>query len=307
MPQHVSHRNAQRRAKRGSSAAPTRQLYSHFSKRLGLPLETVEAFLPELVALIQREVERRGEFEIPGLMRFVGPQTIGSVIDRRPGVTSKDSGVASDGSDWRSFVWPDTLPPGISGFEDLSVLFRCGRENRGLIRMDLDEAMALFRLVRGIKNASGVEIGRFKGGGTFLIAAALTGHGHLLSIDIAPEDDEELDRVLTACRLRKRVEFVVGSSSVIERDDTYDFVVIDGDHSYSAARSDHVTWGAKLRVGGFVVHHDMGCARPWATQIRDLKYLKEQILHHQQRELVITEEVGSLVVFQRKSAEWTTF
>ena len=60
-------RPATHQAKLRSSASLTRaQLYLYFSKRLGLPLNTVREIFRELGALMQREVRLKGEFEIPG-------------------------------------------------------------------------------------------------------------------------------------------------------------------------------------------------------------------------------------------------
>src|SRR5215216_6541632 len=64
-------------------------------------------------------------------------------------------------------AWPDAL----HGFEDLVFLFSSNQLNHGIALLTLDEAGLLYRLARSAGTA--VEIGRFKGGGTLVLAAAL--------------------------------------------------------------------------------------------------------------------------------------
>jgi predicted O-methyltransferase YrrM len=65
--------------------------------------------------------------------------------------------------------------------------------------MRFDEAAYLYRLVRETAPRTAVGIGRFRGGSTFLIAAALE-HGilHSYDVDIRQGLSEILDRQLVA-------------------------------------------------------------------------------------------------------------
>lgn len=68
-------------------------------------------------------------------------------------------------------------------------------------------------------------------------------------------------------------------------DASLDFVYIDGDHSYRAARADIETWRPKVRAGGFLGGHDLSEAFPgvgqalldtrigFGTQFRDTSWL----------------------------------
>jgi len=57
------------------------------------------------------------------------------------------------------------------GFEDMAHLFTCDNRNRGIIRMNFDEAALLWKTVLGTSGDM-LEIGRYDGGSTELIRAA---------------------------------------------------------------------------------------------------------------------------------------
>ena len=87
-----------------------------------------------------------------------------------------------------------------------------------------------------------VEIGRFKGGSTFLLAAALRSRAALWSYDIhvvhdaaftGAELDAELSAALARYDLDGSVHLVVGDSRVAEPPNaSVRLLFIDGDHSY---------------------------------------------------------------------------
>jgi predicted O-methyltransferase YrrM len=216
-----------------------------------------------------------------------------------------DMVVAKSGRNRTLFQWDNTnFKEGLEHFEDLAFLFWNTPLNRGLLRQDFDEAATLFKTVRSLRNPRGVEIGRFHGASTVLIAVAVGSAGKLTSIDLAPQNDEALLRVLRRARVADRVELIVGDANQVQRNEELDFVFIDGDHSYDGARRDHNKWGKLVRVGGFIIHHDMGKQREFATQCSDLKRLRENILEKQEQLLELFKEVGSMSVFRRKSTSW---
>jgi hypothetical protein len=205
-----------------------------------------------------------------------------------------------DGSKWSDLE----VPPQLGGFEDLSFLFWSSPLNRRFIRLDFDEAAALFKVVKSIPNARGIEIGRFNGGSTVLLAFAVGPNGSLLSIDTEPQDDQALKVFLKQANLLERVGLVIADSSKVEHDDQVDFVFIDGDHSYEGAKRDHNKWGSKVRPGGFVIHHDMGKARHLASQWESLAKLKSEILNTQADVFEVAYEAGSMIIFKRRSSPW---
>jgi len=201
--------------------------------------------------------------------------------------------------------WSDIeVPSQVEGFEDLSFLFRSSPLNRRFIRLDIDEAAALYKVVKNLPNARGIEIGRFKGGSTLMLAAAVGPQGRLLSVDKETQDDPGITEILRQTNLLDRVELVIADANEVEWDLGIDFVFIDGDHSYQGAKQDHNKWGSKVRPGGFIIHHDMGNARPLSSQWDSLLKLRLEIESTQQDVLELAQEVGSMVIFKRRNSPW---
>ncbi len=149
--------------------------------------------------------------------------------------------------------WPDDL----TGFEDLAFLFSSNQLNHGIASLQFDEAAYLYKLVRGLARAPVVEIGRFRGGGTLLLASALSPGSRLWSYDVVSEHDVALRQALSRYKLEDRVELVVGDSRVAEAPPNgCDLVFIDGDHTYDGARADYVRWRELVRPGGHLLFHD---------------------------------------------------
>ncbi|MGZ4314903.1 MAG: class I SAM-dependent methyltransferase [Gaiellaceae bacterium] len=165
------------------------------------------------------------------------------------------------------FVHVDRWPERISGFEDLAFLFSSTILGHGIASLRLDEAAYLYRLVRELKPDTAVEIGRYRGGSTFLIASAL-GTGTLHSYDIASRQGRsgaELDRELLAALdrfgLADRVRLYVADSRSAEPPGTpIDLLFIDGDHSEEGVRADLERWGPLLSHHGHVLMHDAAAA-----------------------------------------------
>jgi Methyltransferase domain len=196
------------------------------------------------------------------------------------------------------------VPQEVDGFEDLSFLFWSSPLNRRFIRLDLDEAATLYKVVKNITNAHGIEIGRFKGGSTLMLASAVGPQGRLFSIDTEPQDDLGLEAILSQMNLLDRVELLVADAGKVEHDRQIDFVFIDGDHSYEGARRDHNKWGSKVRPRGFIIHHDMGNARPLSSQWESLAKLSLEIKTVQKDVLELAHEVGSMIIFRRRDSPW---
>ena len=155
--------------------------------------------------------------------------------------------------------WPDRL----DSFEDLTFLFTSTILAHGVASLRLDEAAYLHRLVRGTHPETVVEIGRFRGGSTIIIAAAL-GRGVLHSFDIETRqgrDGAELDRQLSDAleryELTDRVRLHVADSRSAEPlPGPVDLLFVDGDHSEEGVRADFKHWSPQLRPGGHLLFHD---------------------------------------------------
>jgi predicted O-methyltransferase YrrM len=161
----------------------------------------------------------------------------------------------------------DDWPESVEGFEDLAFLFTSSQLNHGVASLRFDEAALLFRLVRRLDARRVVEIGRFKGGSTVVMAAAMAPTGRLLSLDLlvpqpggvdGAQFDRELQAALERLGLADRVELRVADSRTMELPEPgIDLLFVDGDHSYEGASADLRRWTPLLRDGGHVVAHDV--------------------------------------------------
>jgi len=159
------------------------------------------------------------------------------------------------------------LPQGTDlGFEHFTGLFSSTTLDEAIISMNVRQAAYLFGLVRRMDAPKVIEIGRYKGGTTLLIAAAMRGQGRFWSIDIAGLDPHLQPRtvrpvetqIADLCqRLGLAVELIVGDSRTVDVDTgEVDLVLIDGDHSSEMARNDFERFGRRVRVGGAVLFDD---------------------------------------------------
>jgi len=159
-------------------------------------------------------------------------------------------------------VWPER----VDGFEDLAFLFTSSQLNHGVASLRFDEGAFLFGLVRGLGVARIVEIGRFKGGSTFIIANAMAPGSSVVSYDLhvalrddlqGPALDRELEDALARYGLTEGVRLVVGDSRTVELPEPgLDLLFVDGDHTYEGAIGDLRRWSPLVRPGGHVVLHD---------------------------------------------------
>ena len=158
--------------------------------------------------------------------------------------------------------WPDR----VRGFEDLAFMFSSNQLNHGVASLQFDEAALLYRLARDATDGPFAEIGRFKGGSTFIVASALPNGVELWSYDLhvalrpdLPGDrlDAELRAALARYGLEEKVHLIVADSRKVEPPSTtIEVLFIDGDHSYEGARADFDRWSAFVRPGGHVLLHD---------------------------------------------------
>jgi predicted O-methyltransferase YrrM len=208
-------------------------------KRLAriLPTRASRAFVVELSA-------RDPQTTIGAVARFVKARTLD--LDRMP---------------------RDLPPSGPLGFEHLAGLFASTTLDEGIISMNIRQVAYLFGVVRAMVPARVLEIGRYKGGSTLVIAAAMGGRGRFWSIDIAgaghhlesPGIGRPIaDQVKDACtRWGLSVDVLVADSRTVEIETgALDMVFIDGDHSYEGAKGDFERFGRRVRVGGAVLFDD---------------------------------------------------
>lgn len=158
--------------------------------------------------------------------------------------------------------WPELLV----GFEDLAFLFSSNQLNHGVASLQIDEAALLYRLGRSATTGPVVEIGRFKGGSTFIFAASMRDGVELWSYDLhvalrpdLPGErlDAELRAALDHYGLAHKVHLIVGDSRTAQPPARpLELLFIDGDHSYEGAKADYEVWGPRVRPGGHMLFHD---------------------------------------------------
>ena len=159
-------------------------------------------------------------------------------------------------------AWPEA----VHGFEDLDFLFTSSQLDHGVASLRFDEAALLYRLVRDVGISTIVEIGRFKGGSTFLMASAMATGSTLWSYDlhvparpdlVGADLDAELAAALRRLRIDDGVHLVVGDSLTVDLPPgPIDLLFVDGDHSYEGAKADFERWGSHVRDGGHLLFHD---------------------------------------------------
>ncbi|GEM_PF-1919555 len=228
-------------------------------------------------------------------------------------VARAEPGPFVSGPLWERVVRPRTLgnveawPERLDGFEDLAFLFSSNLLNMGPALLAIDEAAYLYRLVRGLGPATLVEIGRYKGGSTLLLAAAMDPAARLHSYDLhrefdvghrGPEQDRHLAAALDRYGLQERVEMVVADSHTVAHPGTCDFVLVDGDHSYDGARGDYEHWRSALEPGGHLLFHD-AVERPFLNFEPGVARLVEEIERDDSMLFSRRDGAGSIAHFVR--------
>ena len=189
--------------------------------------------------------------------------------------------------------WPNvkTWPAQFNGFEDVAMIFSSNRLNHGIATLQIDEAALLFRTARNVpEGATCAEIGRFKGGSTFMIATALPEGAKLVSYDLhmaietdipGAQLDRELVEVLERAGLSDRVELVIANSRTVEPPPAkLAMLFIDGDHSYEGVHADWEHWRDTIAPGGSVLFHDAvttgGFSRSSEGVVRQVAMIEQQ-------------------------------
>ncbi len=123
-----------------------------------------------------------------------------------------------------------------AGFHDLAFLFSCDNRNRGILRMNFDEAALLWRAACATSGDL-LEIGRRHGGSTVLLALA-TQDRKITSIDFAPDHAASVQAFFERPGVSPRLELLVADSRKTLDGRRFGFLFIDGDHSFDGVLSD---------------------------------------------------------------------
>ena len=182
-------------------------------------------------------------------------------------------------------AWPTT----VRGFEDLDFLFTSSQLDHGVASLRFDEAALLYRLARDAGTATIVEIGRFKGGSTLLMAAAMAAGSTLWSYDlhiparpdlVGADLDAELAAALQRLGVDDGVNLVIGDSRTVDiPPGPFDVLFIDGDHSYEGAKADVERWGLHVREGGHLLVHDAIDTRSYGNVYPGVQRAVAEVAH----------------------------
>lgn len=177
-------------------------------------------------------------------------------------------------------------------FADLLWLFSSGKENRGLIRLNLAEAGLLWKYARQAKVGI-VEIGRRFGGSACLLAAA-NPRVPIVSVDVDPLDEGPCREFLFRQNTFTNVALVNGDSRYLNmwrKPDSVDLLFIDGDHSYEGVSTDYANLKGALVPGAVLLFHD-AVAGADGSQEGVIRFVGERVADG---ELEIIESAESMV------------
>jgi predicted O-methyltransferase YrrM len=146
-----------------------------------------------------------------------------------------------------------------------------------------------------------VNIGAAMGTSTLAMLEARN-DATVVSIDIeeCPIEKEALEQ--SGIDYENRYLFVHGMSQHIGVTWTplvdFDFVFVDGDHTYDGCYQDGATWCLHLNPGGYIAFHDYGDVRP---TLEGVKRATDEVAEMFSLELV--EHVGTLIVFRKPNED----
>lgn len=239
----------------------------------------------------------------------VGRRLLASVIFHDPSLALRPMRMAT--ATRARFAYVPRWPSSLDAFEDLAFLFTSSPLNMGIVSMTFAEAAYLFRIVRSLGAATIVEIGRFQGGSTTIIATAMAPGSTLYSYDTHLRRTEtytgaDMDRALLETLRRYGrdvgVRLLLEDSASAALVGPCDLIFVDGDHTYSGVRTDYEHWRDALRPGGHLLFHDAAFDGILSTGEGDSVRLVAEIERDDGRWFERREGADSLVHFVRTPA-----
>jgi len=179
--------------------------------------------------------------------------------------------------------------------------------NRALDNSDMREnLLPLYSFIVGANAKRVLEIGTSDGTSTLaLLKAAHEIEGHVTSIDIS--DVPVAEALVNHFQLRSRWKFIQGNShDVLPRlraeGNVYDFVFVDGDHSYEGALKDVIDVAAMLIPDGFLVLHDSLMMR--SADEAGCGVVAHEILRGDEWNGLVLPFGCAMTILQRRRAGW---
>ena len=145
---------------------------------------------------------------------------------------------------------------------DLGELYRIANREFGIFQFEA-EIIPFLDYIRSSHPRTIGEIGILFGGNTFLFERALTEVRQLVAIDLKLTN---VGKARFMARRGQRVRMLEGNShspdmvkSVARQlgQNRFDFLFIDGDHSYEGVLRDFITYYPLVRPGGLIAFHDI--------------------------------------------------
>jgi hypothetical protein len=144
------------------------------------------------------------------------------------------------------------------GFEDLCLLFDCNFHNRKVIRMDFDEAAAIFKYVRN-SDGNVLELGRRYAGSTAVILYAMhpnTTNRKFISVDKMLRNDPICEKMFKDPNISSTVELITHDSRTFKTDYKFNLLFIDAYHKWEGIYNDVCNCWPMLNVGYNALFHD---------------------------------------------------
>jgi len=151
------------------------------------------------------------------------------------------------------------------------------------------------------KNAKALEIGSFKGW-TSIAMCNIKKDLSIVTIDPhygipqSPElssSEKEVNKNIASWKLQNRIKHIKISSQAFYTKEKFDFIFIDGDHTYEEAKFDFNKFFPNLKKNGIIAFHDYGCL-PGVTKFCN-SLVKQKIFGSYFR-------LKSILCFRRKNA-----
>ena len=144
-----------------------------------------------------------------------------------------------------------------SDFVELLWMFNSPRETRDIIRLDLREAGLLYKYAKQTRGNTILEIGRYWGGSTVLLATATHNSDvNIVSVDVVEGcHDPDVDDWLNDYEEKERIDIRVDNSWAMENI-PLSLLFVDGDHTYEGIKKDFIHHWNYLH--GDCVAHDYG-------------------------------------------------
>jgi predicted O-methyltransferase YrrM len=126
-----------------------------------------------------------------------------------------------------------------------------------------EEILALIRLLQQAQPRVVGEIGTYRCGNLFLLRHTVTSIETLIGVDRVLRQKELLHRLDTSrsrCHLvegQSRARRTISSVSESLGGGKFDFLFIDGDHTYEGVKADFLQYREFVREGGLIAFHDI--------------------------------------------------